>query len=187
MENTFIKSLLNYGFKIRKLLNEGPTYVFYSLFWWCFPTTVLRIKAAKNPYADLRLHILRLSGIPIGKGAGVGYGSLILGRAKTPPAVTIGNRARIASYVTFITSSYPDCSRLMDHPEVKPMILKLGPIVVEEDCWVGANAIILPNVRLGRGCIVGAGSIVRKDVAPFSIVVGNPAKCIRTLDPMEFR
>jgi len=185
MENTFIQLLFKYAFKIRKILNEGPAYVFYSLFWWFFPTTVLRTKAAKSPYAKLRVHILRLSGIPIGEDAGVGYGTLILGRGKTPPAVTIGNRARIASYVTFISSSYPDCSRLMNHSEVQPMIRKLGPIVVEEDCRIGANEIILPGVKLGKACIVGAGTIVRKVVAAFSIVVGNPARCLRTLNPME--
>ena len=54
-----------------------------------------------------------------------------------------------------------------------------GIITIEDDVWVGANAMILNGVTIGRGSVVGAGSVVTKNVPPYSIVVGNPAKKIK--------
>ena len=54
-----------------------------------------------------------------------------------------------------------------------------GKIIIDDDVWIGANAIILKGVRVGEGSIVGAGAVVTKDVAPYTIVAGNPAKKIR--------
>lgn len=50
------------------------------------------------------------------------------------------------------------------------------PVLIENDVWIGSNAIIMPGVKLGNGCIVGAGSIVTKDVPEYAIVIGVPAK-----------
>ena len=161
---------------------KGPNGLFYSLFWWCYPATVLRNKAANCVNGKIRILLLRKSGIPVEKGCEIGYGTIIVGMAKRPPAVTFGKRVAVAPYVVFISSSYPDFSKLGEHPEVKSMIQKLGPIVVENDCWIGARSIIFPNVKIGRGSIVGAGSIVRESIPPFSVVVGSPAKIIRTLN-----
>ena len=55
-----------------------------------------------------------------------------------------------------------------------------GPIIIEDGEWVGAGAIILPNVKIGKKSIIGAGAIVTRDVPPYSIVAGNPAKIIGT-------
>lgn len=51
-------------------------------------------------------------------------------------------------------------------------------IVVEEDVWIGSHVILLSGVRLGRGCEVGAGSVVRGSVPPYSVVIGNPCKVV---------
>jgi UDP-2-acetamido-3-amino-2,3-dideoxy-glucuronate N-acetyltransferase len=53
---------------------------------------------------------------------------------------------------------------------------------VEEGVSIGANATILPGIRLGRYCMIGAGSVVTKDVAPFALVAGNPARVIGKVD-----
>ena len=53
-------------------------------------------------------------------------------------------------------------------------------VKIENDCWIAANSIILAGVTVGRGSIVAAGSVVTKDVPPFSIVGGNPAKIIKS-------
>ncbi len=55
-----------------------------------------------------------------------------------------------------------------------------GIIFVEDDVWIAANVVITRNVRLGKGCVVAAGSVVTKDVAPFQIVGGVPAVLIGT-------
>jgi maltose O-acetyltransferase len=52
------------------------------------------------------------------------------------------------------------------------------PVVVEDDVWIGSRVIILPGVRVGRGAIIGAGAVVTKNVEPYSIVGGNPARVI---------
>lgn len=53
-----------------------------------------------------------------------------------------------------------------------------GKVVIEEDVWIGANCVITPDVRIGRGAIVGAGAVVTRNVAPFAIVGGVPARVI---------
>ena len=53
-----------------------------------------------------------------------------------------------------------------------------GTIVIEDDVWIGANVVILPNITVGKGSIIGAGSVVTKDVDPYSVVAGVPAKKI---------
>ena len=58
-----------------------------------------------------------------------------------------------------------------------PRSTNLG-VTIEDDVWVGANVCIVDGVRLGTGCVVGAGAVVTRDVAPFDIVVGNPAKVV---------
>lgn len=55
-----------------------------------------------------------------------------------------------------------------------------GDIVIEEDCWIGAGCILLPKCHIGRGAVVGAGSIVTKEVPPYAVVAGNPARIIAT-------
>jgi acetyltransferase-like isoleucine patch superfamily enzyme len=55
---------------------------------------------------------------------------------------------------------------------------KAGKIIIEDDVWIGANAVLLPDIRIGKGAVVAAGAVVTKDVEPYSIVGGVPAKMI---------
>ena len=63
--------------------------------------------------------------------------------------------------------------------DMKEDIYSKGSIVIEDDVWIGSNSVILSGVKIGRGSIVGAGSVVTKDVVKYSIVAGNPAKLIK--------
>ncbi|HET6389566.1 WxcM-like domain-containing protein [Hyphomicrobium sp.] len=83
--------------------------------------------------------------------------------------VSIGNRAFIGPNVTFTNDRFP---RSKQYPE------RFLATVVEEGASIGANATILPGVRVGRDAMVGAGAVVTKDVPPNATVVGNPAKPI---------
>jgi len=66
----------------------------------------------------------------------------------------------------------------METPAMADLPLK-GDTVIGNDVWIGQNAVILPGVRIGDGAIIGASSVVGSDVAPYSIVAGNPARALR--------
>jgi acetyltransferase-like isoleucine patch superfamily enzyme len=53
------------------------------------------------------------------------------------------------------------------------------PIVVEEDCWLGMNSVVMPGIKIGRGCVIGSNSVVTHDVPPYSVAVGSPARVVR--------
>ena len=55
-----------------------------------------------------------------------------------------------------------------------------GVVIIEDDVWIGANCVITPDVRIGRGAVVGAGAVVTRDVAPYAVVGGVPARAIGT-------
>jgi acetyltransferase-like isoleucine patch superfamily enzyme len=55
----------------------------------------------------------------------------------------------------------------------------LEKVIIESDCWIGANVTILAGVHIGRGCIIGAGAVVTHDIPPYSVAVGVPAKVIK--------
>ena len=56
---------------------------------------------------------------------------------------------------------------------------EIRPICIEDDVWIGDNVIILPGVHVGQGAILGAGSVIREDVPPYAVMVGNPAFVMR--------
>ena len=58
-------------------------------------------------------------------------------------------------------------------------------VTIEDDVWIGAGAIILPGTTIHKGAVIGAGAVVTKDVPPFSVVVGNPARIVRLLDSFD--
>lgn len=56
-------------------------------------------------------------------------------------------------------------------------------VVIEDDCWLGANVTVLPGVRIGKGSVVGAGSVITHDIPPYSVAVGNPARVLKSRKP----
>ena len=57
------------------------------------------------------------------------------------------------------------------------------PITIGSDSWIGGAAVILPGVTIGEHCVVGAGAVVTRDVPPYCVVAGNPARVVRRLSP----
>ena len=98
-------------------------------------------------------------------------------------SVSIGDRVLIASKV-FITDhdhgSYGKGGIHTD-PRIAPTDRELiiSPVVIEDDVWLGESVSVLPGVRIGKGAIVGALSTVTRDIPPYSIAVGSPARIIK--------
>lgn len=63
--------------------------------------------------------------------------------------------------------------------------ISVRPVVIESKCWIGFNSIVLKGVRIGEGAIVAAGAVVTKDVEPWTVVAGNPAKVVKVLNEDE--
>lgn len=59
------------------------------------------------------------------------------------------------------------------------------PVVIGDDCWIGGHVVILPGVRVGKGVTVAAGSIVTKSVEDWSVVMGQPARVVKKVQPVE--
>lgn len=95
--------------------------------------------------------------------------------------VEFGNNVLIASKVYITDHDHGDTSleSLKMNPIDRPLFSK--PVLIEDNVWIGENAMILKGVTIGKNSIVAAGAVVTKNVPPFSIVAGIPAKIIRTL------
>jgi maltose O-acetyltransferase len=124
--------------------------------------------------------MLRLCGFNIGNEVYIADDLIIVEELAERGNITIGNRVSIAPRVTLVTSSHPNHSRIRDFAP-----LRQGPIVIEDDAWLGAGCIILPGVRVGQGAVVGANSVVSEDVPALHVVAGQPARTIRQLTPGE--
>lgn len=108
----------------------------------------------------------------IGDDTRIGINNTIIG------PVTIGNHVNLAQgiTVTALNHNFKDTSRLIDEQG-----FSTKPIVIEDDVWIGANAVILPGVTIGKHVVVAAGAVVTKDVPDNTIVGGVPAKEIKKI------
>ena len=68
---------------------------------------------------------------------------------------------------------------LRNLPTISQKIKDKKDVVIEDDVWLGANVVVLPGVKIGKGSVIGANSLVNKDIAPLSLAVGSPAKIIK--------
>ncbi|MEP6803990.1 MAG: acyltransferase [Flavobacterium sp.] len=106
--------------------------------------------------------------ISVGENSIINQYSCIYGHA------LIGENVMIAPHV-MLAGGYHNSSKT-DIPMMLQGDGSKGPIVIEDDVWIGANSVIMDGVTIGKGSIVGAGSVVTKNVQPYEIVFGNPAK-----------
>ena len=110
--------------------------------------------------------------VVIGDHTRIGLHNTIIG------PVEIGNNVNLAQgiTVTALNHNFSDTNKRIDEQGVST-----NPVTIEDDVWVGANAVILPGVTIGERCVVAAGAIVTKDVPPHSLVAGVPAKVIKKI------
>lgn len=139
---------------------------------------VLRSWAASNPLAPYHAVVLstRRRGAVIQVGEDCGFtGSTVVAANQ----VIIGNRVQLGANTTVVDTDFHPLS-----PERRAKAFNNGrdaPIVISDDVFVGMNALILKGVRIGAGAVIGAGSVVTKDVPARAVMAGNPARLVGKL------
>ena len=109
----------------------------------------------------------------IGPNTLIGIGGVLIG------PVTIGANVIMAQHVVLsgLNHGYEDI-----HTPIRDQPVTTRPIVVEDDCWIGANVTITAGVTIGQHSVVAGGSVVTRDVAPYTVVGGNPARVLKHYD-----
>ena len=110
--------------------------------------------------------------VMIGNHTRIGLHNTIIG------PVVIGSHVNLAQSITVtaLNHNFDDTQKRIDEQGVSTI-----PVTIEDDVWIGANAVILPGVTIGNHCVVAAGAVVTKDVPPHSLVAGVPAKVIKNI------
>lgn len=158
--------------------------------WWLVPVAGA---IPFSPFANfyVRPRLLRWAGVKVGRHCiirpkiEITEGRLEIGdhvainagcRFSCGGSIQIGDYSQIGPRVSFETSTHTLEPKPFGH---RPLMA--DPIVVEEYVWIGANALILGGVTIGKGAVVAAGAVVTKDVPPYTLVGGVPAKVLRTI------
>ena len=150
-----------------------------------------RITVGRHSVISAELLLFRHGGeIRIGDWCFVGEGA----RIWSAGSIRIGNRVLISHGVNIFDSLTHPLSAEARHHQFREIAttghpqtidLEERPVVIHDDAWIGANAIILRGVIVGEGAIVAAGAVVTRDVPAHTVVGGNPARVIRELAPDE--
>lgn len=94
--------------------------------------------------------------------------------------IVVGDRVQFGPNVSIYTAGH-DTSILS-----RKKFVEFGhPVFIGNDCWIGGMVIILPGITIGEGCTIGAGSVVTKDIPPFSVAVGSPCRVIKRIPSSE--
>lgn len=110
--------------------------------------------------------------IHLGRSVFVNYGCVLLDCA----TIEIGDYAQLAPNVQLYTAGHP-----INADERRTGLEFANPIRIGRDAWLGGGVIVLPGITIGEAAVIGAGSVVTRDIPPSSVAVGNPARVVRTI------
>ena len=128
----------------------------------------------KNSVVNNQLTVVLPKNVTIGSGVTVMNGALMMAAG----GITIEDKVMIAANVQLISNN---------HDPYEREVITCRPIKIKYGAWVGAGATILPGVTVGKYAIVGANSVVNKDIPDYAVAVGSPAKVIKYLDKEKFK
>lgn len=135
---------------------------------------ICEMLAYKCPINSVRIKLHKFRGVKIGARVMIGM-EVILDHAY-PENIILEDDCGLAGYNYILTHSNPG-------PHFENILDSyMGDVIIKKGAWIGVGVIILPGVTIGEYSIVSAGSVVNKDVPPYSIVAGNPAKLIAKFD-----
>ena len=141
------------------------------------PKKIVRWLGIIHPDNRTRKIFYRATGVHVGEGTVLNANLII--EDSYNHVVEIGKRVSIAPGVMLIANAAPNNSNLQNIPYVKNNLIVSKKVSIEDDAWIGAGAIILPGIIVGKSAIVGAGSVVTHNVEQFTVVAGSPARRIR--------
>ena len=150
---------------IFKFNNAMPGTAEYEELMHCIFPTMGENSRVGTPLTAIRPHM-----VSIGKNVVVMPGCLMMSAG----GITIDDGAMIAANVQLISNN---------HDLYERQVITCKPVHIGKNAWIGAGATILPGVTVGDNAVVGAASVVTKDVAPDTIVAGNPARFIKAIPP----
>ncbi len=138
----------------------------------------LKLIAKHIPGNGIRVWLYRRCGYDIGKEVYIGEDLIVIDELEgSATKLRIEDRASISPRVTFVLHSAPNWSRIRPHVNEKK-----GQIIVGKDAWIGTGAVLLPDVEIGEGAVVGANSVVTRSVPAYSIVAGAPARRVNEVN-----
>lgn len=94
--------------------------------------------------------------------------------------VTIGDRVMFGPNVSIMAATHET-----EVQSRRENIEYAKPVVIGDDCWIGGHVVILPGVTIGQGCTIAASSVVTKDIPPWSVAMGTPARVVKKVQPVE--
>lgn len=124
-------------------------------------------------WPSVRMFLFKISGVAIGRNAFVNMDVKFIDNWKKN-LIELEDGVSISPFVAFVAEAHPNNSYIGK----RYAVAKTGRILIKNGAWIGANAVILPGVTVGKGAIIGAGSVVTKDVKDEDVVCGVPAKSI---------
>lgn len=143
--------------------------------WYRLRAVLLRISGINCSYSMRLISSARIvfTNVSIGNDTFIGHQVLISGNEKYK--IVIGNNVDLAPRVCILSGSH-----LIDMLGTHSAGNSAGAdVIIEDGVWICANSIVLPGVTIGKKAIIGAGSVVNKDIPPYCIAVGNPCKPIK--------
>jgi acetyltransferase-like isoleucine patch superfamily enzyme len=132
---------------------------------------LLLAKMGKGVMIDYKVYMRYLKNIELGDNVDINRGCQFYTSINLGKKIVIGNNVKISPNVKFYGAAHAH--------ELPGMPDNADDIIVEDDCWICADSTILQGVRIYRGSVIAAGSIVIKDIPPNSLAAGNPARVIR--------
>jgi acetyltransferase-like isoleucine patch superfamily enzyme len=194
-----------------QVAEDGRSFIEYDWYAGGIPANV-RVDAnayLETSYSFAAFHSEKKNGLEIGEGTGLyDRASFVVGKRGQVKVgthtvlngttiicndyVEIGNYCLVA-WGSVITDSWENLDlekrreilRNAANDENRYLLLAENPrpVIIEDNVWIGFDSVILPGVRLGRGAVIGCKTIITKDVPPYAVMVGNPPRLIKFLEP----
>ena len=141
-----------------------------------------RFLAMYYPNAKIRKVFWKLTNVILGDGSYLNPNITVIDNYNSNDVLLeIGKNCSIASGVVFAPYSSHNNSKILRNTRVLKRYEKREKIIIGDDVWIGANCTILPGVKIGSCCIIGANSLVNKNIPDYHLAYGNPVRIIKEL------